>query len=449
MFRVIVLALALLPSLAYAEARIALVIANQAYTQPGAQLSNTYRDGEVVKAALEKAGFKVWVVKDTASEGALLQAIGEHVQRLAEAGSDAVRFLYYSGHGAADRPDGANYLIPTAAPLSQASQLPLMAVQLDRITQTLTNTGRMSFVVFDACRNVPLVRETKDIAFKGFAPLHEQNGLLVAFATEPGNVAVDQSLYAKALAETLVKPGLEAGQVFRQVRLRVRAATGSAQSPEYFDKRDHDFSFADAPASVRQPSAVTRPNQTLSAAKEPSAAALSTNTPDQDQPSSIQEVLQRCVTLPRHPDREAIVARLVATYRSGRYEYSWWYTDAKLGERKASAPIRSVTATKEALEIDHGWQGGRIQLVPVGEFVGTRGLPNKRTQASAIDANGVFVEGMWSQNRSYGCIQFNIDDESGVANWSWPVIDSTGAETMAHGVIRKVSNPDGKRRKQK
>src|SRR5215468_11073063 len=71
MLQVIVLVLALLPPLAHAEARIALVITHQAYTQPGAQLSNTHRDGEMVKAALEKVGFKVTVVKDTASEGAL------------------------------------------------------------------------------------------------------------------------------------------------------------------------------------------------------------------------------------------------------------------------------------------------------------------------------------------------------------------------------------------
>jgi hypothetical protein len=44
---------------------------------------------------------------------------------------------------------------------------------------------------------------------------HEQRSLLIAYATEPGNVAIFQT--AKALAEELVKPGLEAGQVFRAV----------------------------------------------------------------------------------------------------------------------------------------------------------------------------------------------------------------------------------------
>ena len=208
----------LLASTAHAEARIALVITNQAYTQSGARLTNTHRDGDVVKAALERVGFKVWVAKDTTNERALLEAVAQHVQRLADAGSDAVGFFYYSGHGAADRPNGENFLIPTDVPLTHVAQLPLLAVRLEKITSTLATAGRMSFVVFDACRNVPLQRADKDLAFKGFAPVREQNGLLVAFATEPGNVAVDQSLYAKALAEELVKPGLEAAQVFRRVR---------------------------------------------------------------------------------------------------------------------------------------------------------------------------------------------------------------------------------------
>src|SRR5438552_18717930 len=112
--------LMLLPSAAKAKTRIGLVVTNQAYTQAGARLTNTHHDGELVKAALEKVGFSVWVLRDTPSEGALLKAIGEHVSRLAEAGPEAVGFFYYSGHGAADRPEGSNYLIPTDAPITHA-----------------------------------------------------------------------------------------------------------------------------------------------------------------------------------------------------------------------------------------------------------------------------------------------------------------------------------------
>jgi hypothetical protein len=202
--------------------------------------------------------FKVWTVRDTASEGALLKAIGDHVERLARAGPDAVGFFYYSGHGAADRPNGENFLIPTEVPLTHASQLPLMAVRLEKITATLASAGKMSFVVFDACRNVLLLRDDKDFGFKGFAPVREQNGLLVAFATEPGNVAADQSVYANVLSDELIKPGLEAGQVFRSVTRRVLIETQQKQSPEYLDKRLNDFYFA-AVVPVPRPVVVLKP----------------------------------------------------------------------------------------------------------------------------------------------------------------------------------------------
>jgi hypothetical protein len=251
-----------------AEPRLALVIANQNYTQSGARLSNTFRDGDLVKAALETVGFKVTLVHDTASEGALLKAIGEHVQRLADAGPDAVGFLYYSGHGAADRPDGANYLIPTEAPLTHAAQLPLMAVRLDKITATLAGAGKINFVVFDACRNVPLQRTEKDMSFKGWAPVREQRGLLVAYATEPGNIAVDQSVYARALAEEIVKPGLEASQAFRAVTRRVLKETQDKQLPEYLDKRLYDFYFAASePITPPKPIPQIKPDEPTVATK--------------------------------------------------------------------------------------------------------------------------------------------------------------------------------------
>lgn len=241
---VLIVTLLALVAPANAEQRIALVVTNQAYTQAGAALTNTHRDGDLVRAALERVGFKVTVVRDTANEAALLTAFGDHVQRLAEAGPDAVGFVYYSGHGAADRPDGANYLIPTGAPITHAAQLPLMAVRLDKITETLARVGRINFVVFDACRNVPLQRAEKDGSFKGWAPVKEQSGLLVAYATEPGNVAVDQSIYARALAEEIVQPGREASSAFRAVARRVIQETGNRQAPQYLDRRLHDFEFA-------------------------------------------------------------------------------------------------------------------------------------------------------------------------------------------------------------
>jgi Jacalin-like lectin domain len=60
----LLLALLLAPLPATAETRIALVISNQSYTQAGARLTNTHRDGDLVKSALEKVGFQVFTWLD-------------------------------------------------------------------------------------------------------------------------------------------------------------------------------------------------------------------------------------------------------------------------------------------------------------------------------------------------------------------------------------------------
>ena len=219
--------------------RIALIVTNQAYTHIP-RLKNTHRDGDLLKTALEKVGFTVWVERDTADERTLIEAIGEHLKRLEKAGPDTVGFFYYSGHGAAYK--GENYLLPAHAPITHAAQLPLWAVKLEKVMESLSRAGEQSIVVFDACRDTGLESADK-AAVKGLAPVHEQSGLLVAFATGPGSVAADENLYARALAETLVQPDLDVAQVFRRVREKVEKETKGAQKPEHLDRLYKDFYF--------------------------------------------------------------------------------------------------------------------------------------------------------------------------------------------------------------
>jgi hypothetical protein len=58
---------------------------------------------------------------------------------------------------------------------------------------------------------------------------------LIAYATQPGNVALDgsggNSPYSKALAEAIGLPGLEIRRVFNEVGVRVRRATNGQQQP--------------------------------------------------------------------------------------------------------------------------------------------------------------------------------------------------------------------------
>ena len=84
---------------AIAEKRVALLIGNKDYSLDKLDLKNPHNDIAHVAAALKKVGFEVTTVKD-AGLGNLQIALRRYTRKLRRAGSGAIGFLYYSGHGA-------------------------------------------------------------------------------------------------------------------------------------------------------------------------------------------------------------------------------------------------------------------------------------------------------------------------------------------------------------
>jgi uncharacterized caspase-like protein len=101
----------LLPSVANAEARIALLIGNQRYSAKVGPLNNPHSDVLLVGAALKAVGFTVTEVTD-ADYRSTDAAIKRHIAAVRKEGQGAISFVYYSGHGAADPDTKINYLIP-------------------------------------------------------------------------------------------------------------------------------------------------------------------------------------------------------------------------------------------------------------------------------------------------------------------------------------------------
>jgi Caspase domain/VHL beta domain len=232
MFRaaVIVLWFVVLPTIAWAEPRIALLIGNQAYTTEIGRLSNPHNDIALLERTLRGLGFEVTMVRD-AGLATLHQSINAYVRRIQAAGPNAVGFFYYSGHGASD--DNTNYLIPVDVKTTETGELWDQSLRLTEITRKLkAEAGNAThFVVFDACRNtLKLTRPGSRavVQSKGFVPVTQENGMLIAYATAEGELASDVGQgagpYAKVLAEEIVKPGIEAVVMFRLVQRRVRAA---------------------------------------------------------------------------------------------------------------------------------------------------------------------------------------------------------------------------------
>ncbi|MEO0607557.1 MAG: SUMF1/EgtB/PvdO family nonheme iron enzyme [Pseudomonadota bacterium] len=243
-----------LPSLAFAEARIALVIGNGKYETTGWALANPENDARLMKQSLEAVGFEV-MMRLNASEDEMEDAFAAHGARLRIAGPDAVGLIYFAGHGI--QSEGYNYLIPVDANAQTEQDVWAQAPRLGQALQHVRAAGNgVNFIILDACRNNPLPSSNRSAGSGGLAPVARSRGLLVSYSTEPGYTATDgagvNSPYTEALAQVILQDGLIAEQVFKRVADQVNLATGGAQTPFYNSGLiGEDFCFGDCskPAS--------------------------------------------------------------------------------------------------------------------------------------------------------------------------------------------------------
>ena len=148
---VVLLLLALLPSIAHADKRVALVIGNSAYKHAG-ELANPKNDATDMAAALKKLSFHVIEGFDLDKAG-LDRKIRDFATALA--GAD-VGLFFYAGHGL--QVAGQNYIVPVDAELTTAASLDFEMVRLDLVHRTMEREAPTNILFLDACRNNPLAR---------------------------------------------------------------------------------------------------------------------------------------------------------------------------------------------------------------------------------------------------------------------------------------------------
>ena len=174
----VLLMLAAAPA-ALAEKRIALLIGNQDYDASVGRLKNPHNDISIIGQALAAQGFELIPPIMEARRSTILGGVRELVRRLNGAGSDAIGFVYYSGHGAAEKDTNINYLIPIDAKDPGTTAFWDESIKLDDVLRLLDGArSAAKFVVFDACRN-ELQLPSKDTT-KGLVPVAEQQGMFIA-----------------------------------------------------------------------------------------------------------------------------------------------------------------------------------------------------------------------------------------------------------------------------
>jgi hypothetical protein len=222
---------------AKANRRVAFVVGNGAYKNV-APLPNPAIDAKAMAGVLRNAGFDVVeginLTRDKMTERLL--EFGKKTQ-----GADVAVF-FYAGHGIAV--DGTNYLLPVDADIKSEMDVKLgSAINVDLSLDQTMNDAKVKLVFLDACRDNPFaaklrsVKSTRSVAVQsGLAEMKSGEGTLIAFATGPGQTALDgqegtNSPFTRALMANITQPGVEIQQAMTQVRAQVNEETSKGQLP--------------------------------------------------------------------------------------------------------------------------------------------------------------------------------------------------------------------------
>src|SRR5262245_57592227 len=239
------------------EKRVALVIGNAAYASIS-PLDKPLNDARKMEQVLRELGYEV--ILGTNASKRDLDGLAQRF-RAALKGAD-VGFFFYSGHGfqtnRIEQQHPINHIVPVDFNVHDVTTAP-SSLALDVIIEAIRSQARVGFIFMDACRNDPqltaaserLASNTRSVTIaRGFAPVaviekapaakasiaKGPTGLLIAYATDPGNVALEGetgalSPFTGALAKHLLAPGLSAAEIMGRVSAEVSTQTRGQQTP--------------------------------------------------------------------------------------------------------------------------------------------------------------------------------------------------------------------------
>ena len=335
-----------------AERRVALVIGNGSYKNVP-QLPNPPKDAVAISAMLRNLGFEVLTGTNLNRDG-----MGERLSKFAAAAEDAdVALFFYAGHGMSL--DGKNYLLPIDANLKSEIDVKLGGpIDVEVMLQQTMGNAKVKLVMLDACRDNPFVAQisrsvrSRSVAVaSGLAEMKSGEGTLLAFATGPGQVALDgeggHSPFTKALLDNLGAPGMEIRLALTQVRAEVAELTKKQQLP--WENTNLTGFFFMNPTAAGNASTVGNPESKANTGAPGKAGSAAASTPVQAGGASDMELeFWRSV---KDSNKAEELNAYITRYPGGAFESIARSRVAELHDAKGN-PVASRSASPAAAEVD-------------------------------------------------------------------------------------------------
>ncbi len=382
---------------AKADRRVAFVVGNGAYKNVQA-LPNPPIDAKSMARALRGIGFEVVEGTDLTRDAmtARLLEFGQKAQ-----GADVAVF-FYAGHGIAV--NNTNYLLPIDANLKSEMDVKLgAAINIDLTLDQTMGDAKVKLVFLDACRDNPFADKIRSAAktrsvnvATGLAEMKSGEGTLIAFATGPGQTALDgkgggNSPFTKALLANITQPGIEIQQAMTKVRAQVNDETQKQQLPWGHTNLIGEVYLNQAAAPAKDAPAAGAPAQVaLNTAGSEAEVEFWRSIKDTRKPEELTAYLS---TYPNGQFRSLAQTRLSALEAGEKVEKS----DAT---RNLSTAVDPATFTEEGTQVTEDQIGlDRGQRRDVQRRLNGLGFDNKVTGKFTDETRGVISR--WQAARGY------------------------------------------------
>lgn len=204
--------------------KVALVIGNSKYQV--SPLRNPTNDATDIAQKLKSLDFDVDLQVDLS-----LQQMENALLRFKDKSQNSdVAMFYYAGHGL--QVSGENYLVPIDAMIANESDIKYKCENANYVLDLMQESNvKLKIVILDACRNNPFGRGMG----RGLASMNSPSGSFLAFATGPGDVAMDgrnrNSPYTTAILKHIATPNISIYECFQNIGETVSELTRGHQNP--------------------------------------------------------------------------------------------------------------------------------------------------------------------------------------------------------------------------